>query len=198
MIKNVKKKSSTQEDITLRRQILLQIITKMKKDGQTVNRFTVLPHLKKAGFDVEEGTVYRDLTALNRENNWVRDLAESNYSAYQEDIALGLDWIITEAKKQYEKKWTQSKRIIKQLPRGKKLVTIEENTITTELAQPKAAFLAIIAKAHELKMKHTNGENINISAALISAEFKELKKKYAEQGIDLDSPVNIIELAKKR
>lgn len=183
---------NTHDDILIRRTILSGIITKLKREGKTINRFTLKPLLQRAGFDVDESTVYRDLTALNRENTWVRDLAESSYSAYQEDISDTLDWVVHQAKIQYKKKWTASKQMKKET--GKGIVT--EIVTTQELASPKTAFLNIILKAQELKMKHTNGENINVSAALLTKEFHEIKKRYEEQGLNM-TPVDIIRFAKQ-
>lgn len=186
-------------DITVRREAVLRIVNELKKKGITINRYTVHQSVVNAGFDVDESTVYRDLVAINRENTWIRDLAESNYSQYQESIHETLNWIEVEAKKQYKKKWTMSKRVSKQVhAKDEGIIDLIEQTVTAELAAPKAAFLKIIAEVQDLKIKHTNGENINISAALITQEFQDIKKKYAGLGVDLGSPVNIIELAQSQ
>lgn len=69
------------EDVMARRETLLKIITQFKKEEKHISRFSLQPALKEAGFDVSFSTVYRDMTIINRENTWVRDLVESNYSA---------------------------------------------------------------------------------------------------------------------
>ncbi len=144
------------DDIVLRRQCIQQTITKLRKSDKPVNRFTVQSELTKAGYDISESTVYRDMTALNRENTWIRDLSESNYSAYQEEISNNLEWVIHQAATQYEK--------------------------TND-----HVWLNIILKAQDTKMKYANGENINISAALLGKKFNELKDELDEKNKRLES-----------
>ncbi len=83
------------------------------------------------------------MTAINRENTWVRDLAESNYSAYQEDISNTFDWLEMQASTRFESTHDH-------------------------------VWLNIILKVQDSRIKHTSGENINISAALLGKKFKEL------------------------
>ena len=75
------------EDTQLRRQTLAKIVIRLRKERKPVTRYTLQPLLKEEGFDVSFATIYRDLTSLNQSNTYVRDLAESNYSAYQEEIS---------------------------------------------------------------------------------------------------------------
>ena len=55
--------------------------------------YTLQLELEKQGFKVSFATIYRDMTSINQKNTWVRDLASSNYSAYQESISQNLEWI---------------------------------------------------------------------------------------------------------
>ena len=132
------------EDVTVRRREIMKIITQLRKKGQRVNRYTVKEQLNKSGFEPSVSTVYRDMTAINRENTWVRDLAESNYSAYQEDISNTFDWLEMQASKQFESTHDH-------------------------------VWLNIILKVQDSRIKHTRGENINISVALLGKKFKELE-----------------------
>ena len=79
----------------------MKIMSQLKKDGQRVNRYTIKDKLDKLGFEVSVATVYRDTMAVNRENTWVRDLSESNYSAYQEEIDNNLEWVAHQAVKMF-------------------------------------------------------------------------------------------------
>ena len=155
------------DDTQQRRIKLLEIINKFRAKGKLVNRYTLQPELAKAGFKVSFATIYRDMTSLNQNNTWVRDLAQSNYSAYQEDISNNLEWIEAQAKKKFE-----------------------------ETGQN--VWLGIIHRVQETKMKHTNGENINISAALLNKKFTEMSsKKEKENKEDEGYVVDLIKLASK-
>jgi len=131
------------DDVTSRRRQVMKIMSQLKKSGQRINRYIIKDQLDKLGFEVSVATVYRDMTAVNRENTWVRDLAESNYSAYQEDISNNLEWIESQASQQFE-------------------------------STNNHVWLNIILKVQDSRIKHTNGENINISVALLGKKFKEL------------------------
>jgi len=162
------------EDVTIRRREVLKIMTHLKKNGQRINRYTVKDQLDKSGFDMSVSTIYRDMTVINRENTWVRDLSESNYSAYQEDISNNLEWVIHQAITQFEK---------------------TKNHV----------WLNIMLKAQETKMKHTNGENINISAALLGKKFKQLKKELDDKKTSEtqtnpqeESMINVIDICKQQ
>ena len=152
------------DDTIQRRQALAKIVVDFRSNKRQVTRYSLQPVLKEAGFDVSFATIYRDLTSLNRDNTYVRDLSESNYSAYQEEIAESLDWVEAESRKQFES--TQNH-----------------------------VFLNVILKVQDLKMKHTNGENINISAALLGKKFKEMTN---QENKEEEQTINVIDLANNR
>lgn len=161
------------QDITLRRLEVEKIISQLKKENKLVTRYTVHEQLTKKGYKVNPSTVYRDITAINRDNTWVRDLSESNYSSYMEEIYTSLIWAEQESVKQYNKTWTASKTVTKDTPDGQ----VTERTETEELAAPKNAFLSTYVKTQELKHKMLTGDNINISAALLGKKLNQLKKQ---------------------
>ena len=134
------------EDVTIRRREVLKIMTYLKKNGLRINRYIVKNQLDKSGFEMSVSTIYRDMTAINRENTWIRDLAESNYSAYQEEIDNNLEWISHQTVKKFKETGDH-------------------------------VWLNILLKTQESKMRHTVGENINVSVALIGEKFR---KKMAE------------------
>ena len=157
---------NTVNDTQQRRITLLDIINQFRAKGKLINRYTLQPALKEKGFDVSFATIYRDMTSINQKNTWVRDLSESNYSAYQEQISNNLDWIETQAAQQFKE---------------------TENHV----------WLNIIHRVQETKMKHTNGENINISVALLGNKFKELSSKNKEKKEEklLEERVDVVKLA---
>ncbi len=156
----------TIDDTQQRRITLQEIINEFRGKGLLINRYTLQPALKKQGFDVSFSTIYRDMTSLNQKNTWVRDLAESNYSAYQENISNNLEWIETQAKEQFEK--TKANM-----------------------------WLGIIHRVQETRMKHTNGENINISAAFLNKKFNQMNEKEEKKKEELEI-VDVIKLANIR
>lgn len=180
------------EDITTRRHEVEKIISHLKKNNKKVNRYTVHEILVTKGYNTHISTVYRDITAVNRENTWVRDLSESNYSTYMEDIYNSLEWAETQAVEQYNKTWTANKIVKKQTNEG----DTTETTTTQELGAPKNAFLSTFIKANELKHKMLTGDNINISAALLGKKLNELKKQ-VEPLQEGEEPINLLEIAKK-
>jgi len=151
------------EDTKHRRQSLAKIVVDFKRHGKQITRYTLQPALKKAGFGVSYSTVYRDLTLLNRENTYVRDLAESNYSAYQEEIANSLDWVEQQARAEFLKNKTY-------------------------------LYLGIIMKVQDLKIKHTSGENINVSVALLGKKFDQIQSELQKYET---SKVDVLKLASK-
>jgi len=134
------------EDVTIRRREVMKIMAHLKKNGQRINRYTVKDQLDKLGFDMSVSTIYRDMTALNRENTWVRDLAESNYSAYQEEIDNNLEWVSHQVVKKFRDTGDH-------------------------------VWLNILLKTQESKMRHTAGENISVSVALLGEKYR---KRMAE------------------
>ncbi|MDH3339804.1 MAG: hypothetical protein OEL84_00810 [Nitrosopumilus sp.] len=150
------------DDTQERRLKLLDIVNQFREKGKLVNRYTLQPALEEQGYKVSFATIYRDMTSINQKNTWVRDLAQSNYSAYQESISQNLEWIEQQAQKMFQE---------------------TENHV----------WLNIIHRVQETKMKHTNGENINISAAMLGKKFNEMKKEDEQECV-----VDVIKLASKK
>lgn len=168
--------------INQRRDEIIKLIDGLKQEGISANRYTVHERLDREKFDVSISTVYKDLVAISRENTWVRDLTESTYSAYQEDIHDKLDWIENEALELYGQNWSPQKNTMKKIPTasGKDKVIIKaEKTDVNHKA--KATFLKIILEVQDLKIKHTNGKNIDISAAILGKKFDKAKTKLRNQ-----------------
>ena len=153
---------STIDDTQQRRLKLLDIVNQCREKGKLINRYTLQPELEKKGFNVSFATIYRDMTSINQKNTWVRDLAQSNYSAYQESISQNLEWIEQQAQQKFE----------------------ETNN---------HVWLNIIHSVQQTKMKHTNGENITISAAMLGKKFNEIKKEDEQECV-----VDVTKLASKK
>ena len=158
------------DDIAGRRLMLAKVIEKAQTDDKHLTEKEQLAIMKKKGYNMSRATLYTDKTALNRSNTFVRDLAESNYSKYIEDIFKTLDFVEAEARIQYNKKWTQDKVVKKETQDG----VMVETHITEEQAMPKNMFLLTIARAAELKARLLAGDAVHISVALLAQKFAKM------------------------
>ncbi len=157
----------------MRRDALAAVLEDALRKDIHPKRSYLLEAMRKKGHPVSVPVLYADMTALNRGNTFVRDLTESNYSAYIEEIYRRLQWVEAEAERQYGREWTTNQRIIRVGPQGEET----ETHITEEQAQPKAQFLALIAKTQELKHKILVGDTTQLSAALLSEKFQSMKEE---------------------
>jgi chorismate-pyruvate lyase len=85
-------------------------------------------------------------------------------------------WIYNEARKNYLKKWTLSKTIIRTSKEGE----IIEEVTTEEIAQPKIAFLNIMLNSQKSMEDIIDGRSQNVSVALLSQRFMELERELDE------------------
>lgn len=154
------------DDTQQRRSKLLEIVNKFRAEGKLCNRYTLQPALEQAGFKVSFATIYRDMTSINQKNTWVRDLAQSNYSAYQEQISQNLEYIEHQADLKFQETGNH-------------------------------VWLNIIHRVQETKMKHTNGDNISISAALLNKKFNQMSKEKDEKK-EQEPVIDVIKLAASR
>jgi len=162
-IKKSRKRAKVEEVIN-RRIELAKIIEEFQKEGKLITRHSLIAELKKKGFTSDRYILYNDRTELNKGDTFIRDLTESNFSQMMRDIYNTLSWVETQALEQYEREWTNNKKVKKA---GK---VVEEHT-TGEIAQPKAAFLGIIKDIQKIKYEFLTGNNIQLSAALLSQKF---------------------------
>ena len=70
-----------------------------------------------------------------------------------------------------------------------------EETTTQEMAAPKIEALKIILKVQDLKMSHTNKDNIHIAAAVLGEDVRQLKAKYKDLE---ESKVDVVAIAKAK
>jgi len=152
------------DDTHERRLKLLHIVNQFREKGKLVNRYALQPELEKQGFTVSFVTIYRNMTSINQKKTWVRDLTQSNYSAYRKSISQNLEWVEQQAQQKFEETGNH-------------------------------VWLNIIHSVQQTKMKHTNGENINISAVMLGKKFKELSNNEENQE---ELAVDVIKLASKK
>jgi len=170
------RKRSNNNMVNNRRVELQKIIDEFKKKGVPITRQGLIDELQKKGYTSNRNILYDDRTALNKDNTFISDLTESNYSQMMQDIYEKLSWVEEQAMTQYNKKWTNSKLVTKNTAQG----TFEETHTTDEIAQPKAAFLSIIKDTQKLKYEFLTGNNIHLSAVLLMQKFQQLNQKIFE------------------
>ena len=167
------------EDVTIAVEYLGRIIDGLKKEfnGRPPTRKEILSEMKRIGFEISISTLWRYRGKIKKIRSAVRDLLEEGtYSAYFDHNMELLDYVEEQAILQYQKKWTNSKTVIKS---NNEEITTETHT-TEEIAGPKHAFLNILTKVVELRNRATNDDNLNLSCAMLSEEFDDLKDQLVE------------------
>lgn len=180
------KNAKSPEEIVERRRCLKLILEEYRRQLKDFTIPMLVSELHLEGWKADRSSIYRDRKAIQKSNAWVQNLAESTYSERQEDIDNIVIYTIKEAKKNYEKDWIITKAIKRTTPKG---AVVEAHT-SSEIPGAKKMFLDVMQKGAELQMKHTNGENINRSAAMLGIELDEahnkinsLKEKLLEKGM---------------
>lgn len=159
-------------EIEIRQQHLSEVIQKIQGKNNIVVWQHILKEMHRSGYPgYTRMNLYTDRTALNSKNSYIRNFLP-NYSAFQQEIAENLDWVINEAKRNYNKKWTQTIQTQRETKDGK----FKIQTIKTELAGPKKMFLDVVLKAVDLQQQHAGGQNVQIAAVVIQKELQDKKK----------------------
>lgn len=172
-----KSRKRAKVDIVLNRRIeLAKTIEDFQKKGLPITRQVLIDALKKKGFIVDRYILYNDRIDLNKGNTFIRDLTESNFSAFMQGIWDKLEWMEHEAIIQYEKKWTNNKTVTKKLD-GKKTDKITETHKTNEIATPKIAFLGLMKDIQKAKYDFLTNHNIHFSAALLQQKFQQMQQQ---------------------
>ena len=163
---------STYVEIEARQLALGEIIEEAKNRKQPIDENYLLYHMRLNGYEYSRSKLHNDRLALDSDNNYIRHFLP-RYSRFQEEIIEGLNEIESQCIELGSRDWRIVKTIKKQTKDG------EFYTIITEESgyRPKAEFLKIRIKIIELKMKHADGQNIQIGAVIIQKEFKQMKKK---------------------
>ncbi len=163
---------STYVEIEARQLALGEIIEEAKNRKQPIDENYLLYHMRLNGYEYTRSKLHNDRLALDSDNNYIRHFLP-RYSRFQEEIIEGLNEIESQCIELGSRDWRIVKTIKKQTKDG------EFYTIITEESgyRPKAEFLKIRIKIIELKMKHADGQNIQIGAVIIQKEFKQMKKK---------------------
>jgi hypothetical protein len=174
-------RDDTPEQIEYRRQILGEILESAAKNNDIINENYLLYKMHLHGFqNYTRNKLYHDRLTLDSQNNYIRNFLP-RYSKYQEDINRELDAIREECIALSREEIIITKLVTRETKDG------TFRTRITEKGSPKlkAELLKIRAKVAELKQKHSEGQNINISAVIVQRELiakKEEIEKLRNEG----------------
>jgi len=164
---------STYVEIEARQLALGEIIEESKNRGVQIDETYLLNEMKQKGYlTYNRGKLYQDRLAIDSDNNYIRHFLP-RYSRYQEDIANSLDEMEQQCIELFNEDWIITRHIVRQTKDG------EFRTIITEDHNLRAKLECIktIVKVVELKQKHCEGQNIQISAVIIGKELQQMKAK---------------------
>lgn len=99
-------------DIVTRQHTLEEIISNLKSENIPVTPKILLEKMKKKGYKIDRSTLYRDRLAVNQRNSFLRDLSESNYSDYVENMWNDIEFVKQEAHEMMKNTTNARTRII--------------------------------------------------------------------------------------
>ena len=169
-------KANTTIVINNRQTLLKDILTDAKNNGVPISNNDAIKLMQERGFrDYNPRLYFRDRLAVNKTSSYVVDLCQSNYSAYLENIDFKLSFIETEAINLYNKTWNQNKTIEKSVVIEGNITPVTEVHTTSDIAAPKLKALEIMRDIQKLKLEMTNGDYLNLSAALLGQKYREME-----------------------
>ena len=164
---------ATNEEKEYRMGILSQIMESAAMNKDIINENYLLYKMNLAGIqNYTRNKLYQDRLFLDSQNNYIRNFLP-RYSQYQENINAELDEVREECIALSMEKWMITKTITRETKDGTFITTIEE----TGNQKYKLELLKIRLKVAELKQKHSEGNNINISAVIVQREMAAKKEE---------------------
>jgi len=187
----VRKGRSSIEEILTRQKKLGDIIVKYHEDNKEPSNNQLIKSMREIGYDTYNYmTLNRDMKHINRQNTFVRDLAESNYSYIVETQMNKL----TSVQKTVDS-WEQSPpEIIRRVMRAKRnpnfdhtdLKRMQDEKIAEWIYEPETAYAETISPITIQSMKKDlamnvlrvfNGDIIDTSIAMITSKFDEMQEQ---------------------
>ena len=138
--------------------------------------------LKEMNLNIPDGTIRRDIKAIEGQNSFVRDLTESRYSGMIERVYKTARYVENEARRMYAKDWTADKTTTRMTKDGEFIETVK----TEPLARPKEGFLKVMLKAAELQEHVLSGDVLNVSAAMLNQTLLEYEKQNRDLRAEID------------
>lgn len=180
-------KGSSPDAIAQRREMIMLIMGTIRNEGgyssidsvhQRLLQVEITQNKKKEKpyKNISRETIADDLRKINRENTFVRDIAQFHYSQIKEDMFASLQYIYRQAKENYEKEWTMSRTITRETKDG----DFTEEVVTQPIAGPKASFLNIMMNATKEMNELIDGRAKQVSTVLLSQRLGELERESEE------------------
>ncbi len=159
---------ATPKEIDQRIKILSGVIEEARNRDIQIDTNYLLYKMRMEGYqNYTRNILYKDRLVLDTDNNYIRHFLP-RYSRVQEDIYNRLSWMEDQCMELYDSDWRNVKTIQRQTKEDGVL-----NTIVTEdhTKKGKLDTLRTLNKVMELKQKHCEGQNIQISAVIVQKEI---------------------------
>ncbi len=158
---------ATQQEIEVRTEVLSKVIETAKNNGVQIDTNYLLYHMRMEGYQTyTRNVLYKDRLALDSDNNYIRHFLP-RYSRVQEDIFNSLDEMEKQCIELYNEDWTVVKVINRETKDGPMRTVITED----QSRKGKLECIKTRNKVLELKQKHCEGQNIQISAVIVQKEI---------------------------
>lgn len=185
-------RNATPQQIEVRVAVLGEIIERARIKKEIIDENYLLLHMRLAGYqNYTRNILYKDKLDLDADNSYLRNFLP-RYSKFQEEILDEINDLQNQAIELAGRNWGIKRTIVRETKDG-----TYETTITEEdNYRPKVEFMKIRAKVLEIKQKHGDGNNIQISAVIIQKELSnkrlEIAKLQQENKILTVTPDGII------
>ncbi len=201
----MKNKGATDEKIALRRKALQEVIVELHKASIPTTNEAIITKMVQRGYKTYwQQNLYRDMTWVNKNNTFVRDITESNYSAMCEAQFQELADIQAKVKEWTENPPTETRQVYNAEPdsnpknaQGYKLVldSVIHNTVSP------MQILSMRKSVADTQLRLLNGDIVNTSIALLTEEFKSMSEeieKNEELKLDIEEAKEQKRLKRKK
>jgi hypothetical protein len=160
-----------QEEIKKRQLKLKDIIYEASLDGKFLTQKEVLEKLKEAGYKISRSELTRDKRAIATQNDFIRDLAEHNYSQFMEESFNLYTAIREEALALAGSSWVKRTVKDKTTDEGGS----HEVVNVTDEAGPKKMFYELALNAENSRVQMLKGDVLNYSVAYLGKKLDQYK-----------------------
>lgn len=160
-------------EIQKRQLKLKDIIYEASQEGKFLTQKEVLEKLDEAGYKITRSELTRDKRAIATKNDFIRDLAEHNYSQYMEESFNMFSFIREEALKLAGSEWIKRTVKDKNTDEGASHEVIN----VADEAGPKKMFYDLALTAENMRVQMLKGDVLNYSVAYLGkklAFYKEI------------------------
>jgi len=176
------KKRPTVAVFERQQKVLSKVVTQLIKEGLPLTNKNLVSGLEAKGLKVDRDKLYYLKEAMNRNDNFVVAISESQYQAMIRDIYDKIEIIEDECFDLAKKDWTQTET---ETSTGEGDHSNYEKTKTVDNEhKPKHDFYKLALDCQIAKTKILSGDVINASVALIESNFNRLRDELKEYKLD--------------